>query len=142
MTAARRAAAAILLAGTLGLGSCSRPPKPPPPGPNGSFLPLRTGHWAGIMGTWRIDFFVDRVLPDRVAIHLVGGSIDPNAHNTPGNPVSFTDRPTTCPIDTGGLSFDCLRYKGMHVDNGFLCGTYILYGESRHICFEPIASRA
>lgn len=135
----RRIAAGAFLAAALTTWSCTPQETPPPPEPNGSSLPLRTGHWAGIMGTWRIDFFVDRVLSDRVAIHLVGGSIDPNAHNTPGNPVSFTDRPTTCRIDADGVSFDCLRYKGMHIDNGFLCGTYILNGHVRPLCFQPIA---
>ena len=49
--------------------------------------------------------------------------------------MTFTDRPTTCKINPDNISFDCLRYKGMHIDNGFLCGIYGLYGQVYHPCF-------
>jgi hypothetical protein len=135
---AQKAATGLILAAALVLGSCGSPPKPAPPRPNGSLQPLRAGYWAGPMGENRIDFHIDKVLADKVAIHISGGSLDPNARNKPGQPVTFGDRPTTCQINRDGTSFDCLRYKSMHVDNGFLCGVYGLYGQVFHPCFAPM----
>lgn len=140
MSAPTVTAAGVTLALALAIAACA--PKPPPPAPapqpNGSREALRTGHWAGRIQSTLINFYIDGVLPDRVAISLNGGVITPGARNTPGNPVSFTDRPTTCRRRPDGVSFDCLRYKDMHIDNGFLCGTYVLYGEVFRPCFAPV----
>jgi hypothetical protein len=135
---ARRTAAGLLvLAAALMTGSCAPHPKAAYQ-PNGTVMPLRTGYWAGPMGTNRVDFHVERVMADRVAIRISGSKLDPNAHNQPGDPVTFSDRPTTCKINAGNTSFDCLRYKDMHIDNGFLCGTYGLYGQVYNPCFAPM----
>jgi hypothetical protein len=133
-------ATAAWVALALALSGCGLKPVPPEPArqPNGSREMLRTGHWAGTIQSTLINFYINRVMGDRVAIQLNGGIITPGAHNTPGNPVSFTDRPTTCRRRPDGVTFDCLRYKDMHIDNGFLCGTYVLYGEVFHPCFAPV----
>jgi len=134
---ARRAGAALVLAAALMTGSCAPHPKAVYQ-PNGTIMPLRAGYWAGPMGTNRIDFHVERVMADRVAIRISGSKLDPNARNQPGDPVTFSDRPTTCRINADNTSFDCLRYKDMHIDNGFLCGNYALYGQTYNPCFAPM----
>ncbi len=113
----RNPMAAFLLAA--GLAACSHGP-------------------ARTLQTMRIDFHIDRISNRRGASRLSGGSLDPNARNRPGSPVTFTDRPTTCKRNPDGVSFDCLRYKDMHIDNGFLCGTYILYDQVFRPCFAPV----
>lgn len=137
---ARRAAAGLALIAALTTGSCGPNPKPAFQ-PNGTIMPLRAGYWAGPMGGNRVDFHVERVMADRVAIRISGAKLDPNARNEPGNPVTFSDRPTTCRINRDNTSFDCLRYKDMHIDNGFLCGSYGLYGQVYHPCFAPMDRR-
>lgn len=115
-----------------------KPGIPPVPQPNGSRLALAPGHWTGTMGETYVNFNIDRVTPTGVAININGGLSSPYARNTPGHPVTFTDRPTTCKINPDGRSFDCLRYKDMHIDNGLLCGVYILRSEVYHPCFVPL----
>lgn len=134
---ARRAAAGLILAAALATVSCTPHPRAVNQ-PNGTVMPLHAGYWAGPMGDHRIDFHVEQVMADRVAIRISGSKLDPNAHNLPGDPVTFSDRPTTCRIGPDNISFDCLRYKDMHIDNGFLCGTYGLYGQVYHPCFAPM----
>jgi len=135
-----RTVAGLLLLACLMLCACGagRRPYVPPPEPNGSRIALTAGHWTGTMGETYVNFNIDRVTDTRVAININGGLSSPTAHNMPGNPVTFTDRPTTCKRSRDGLSFDCLRYKDMHIDNGFLCGTYRLYGSVYHPCFAPV----
>jgi len=140
MSTETRMAAGFLLALGLLICSCNREPNLPvaPPQPNGGRLPLKAGHWAGTMQSNLVNFYIDSIASDHVAIHLNGGSISPTAKNTPGNPVSFSDRPTTCKRNADGVSFDCLRYKDMHIDNGFLCGVYQLYGQVFYPCFASV----
>jgi hypothetical protein len=134
---ARWAAAGLALVAAMMTASCAPHPKAAWQ-PNGTVMPLRAGYWAGPMGASRVDFHVEQVMAVRVAIRISGSKLDPNARNQPGDPVTFSDRPTTCRINADNTSFDCLRYKDMHIDNGYLCGTYGLYGQVYQPCFVPM----
>jgi hypothetical protein len=105
--------------------------------PNGSREPLQTGHWRGVVQSTLVDFYVDRLSAKDVAIHVNGGLINTTVKDSPEHPVAFVDHPTTCKRNPDGRSFDCARYKDMHIDNGFLCGTYRLPGETLRPCFAP-----
>jgi hypothetical protein len=127
------AATALLAASCAPADNAGRNPQP-----NGSREVLRTGHWRGAVQSTRVDFYVDRIAPGDVAIHVNGGLISTTLKDSPEHPIAFTDRPTTCKRKPDGRSFDCLRYKDMHVDNGFLCGVYQLYGQTLRPCFAPV----
>jgi hypothetical protein len=133
-----RAILAALAVLALMLGSCApeNSPSGPPRMPNGSRETLRPGYWRGLVKTTLVNFYIDRVSGDGVAVHINGGVLSPQK-DSPQHPVSFTDRPKTCQRSVDGLSFDCLRYRSMHIDNGFLCGYYTLAKEIFPICFQP-----
>jgi hypothetical protein len=101
---------------------------------------LHAGYWRGLVKTTLVNFYIDRVAGDNIAVHINGGVLSP-LKDSPANPVSFTDRPKTCRRSVDGLSFDCFRYRNMHIDNGFLCGYYTLGKEILQICFPPAGPR-
>lgn len=125
------------------LASCApqQPAVAPPRQPNGSREALRPGYWQGMVKTTLVNFYIDRLTADGVAVHINGGVLSPQ-RDSPSHPVSFTDRPKTCQRSIDGLSFDCLRYRSMHVDNGFLCGYYTLEKDIFPICFAPVVAAA
>ena len=130
--------ASLFAATALLLGACAPESTPPARAPNGSRLVLQSGHWRGPVQQTMVDFRIDGVAVDKVAIRVSGWLLDPTIKNSPEHPTTFADRPTTCKRNPDGRSFDCLRYQDMHVDNGFLCGVYTLRDASSRICFPPI----
>ena len=131
----------FLLAAALLVVSCAPPPpEKPPAAPLGIREPLRPGYWQGAVGETMVDFHIDRVSPQQVSIHISGNMIRPypKEMEKQGYQSYFYDRPTTCAVRADGHSFDCTRYKDMHIDNNFLCGNYSLYNQTYHPCLSPM----
>ena len=62
----------------------------------------------------------------------------PKAQQPPGYQPYFYDRPKICSKRPDGRSFDCPHYADMHIDNGLLCGSYVLESQVFHPCFQPV----
>ncbi|HZK90123.1 MAG TPA: hypothetical protein VFC56_08265 [Stellaceae bacterium] len=135
-------AALIALAATLLVSSCSPEPARYPAArrPLGVREALHPGHWRGPVNMTEVDFFIDRVLPAAVAVH-VSGTVQRQGNRsleTSSLQNYFYDRPRTCKRIAGGTSFDCTRYTDMHIDNGLLCGVYQAPDQVVRPCFEPV----
>jgi hypothetical protein len=130
----------VALAAALLAVSCAPPPNPKPPsGPIGIRQPLRPGYWQGTVGETLVDFRIDQVLPKQVFIRISGNLLRayPKEMEKLGYQSYFYDRPTTCRINVDGYSFECRRYRDMHIDNNFLCGNYTLANQTYHPCLAP-----
>jgi len=127
------------VAGALLVASCVPPEQVRPAGPQGIRQTLRPGFWQGEMGGTLIDFHIDQVTPGQVYVHISGTVIQPPTaqQQKQGYQSYFYDRPKICPKRLDGYAFDCPHYADMHLDNGFLCGTYTLERLVYHPCFAP-----
>jgi hypothetical protein len=120
------------------LGACvPQPEEPAPAVPLGIRQPLHAGSWEGPMGGTMIDFHIDQVSPTQVAIRVSGAVIHP-PRGVESVQTYFYDRPKTCSRRPDGRTFDCPRYADMHIDNGLLCGSYVLEGQTYRPCFQPV----
>lgn len=100
---------------------------------------LHPGHWRGPVNMTEVDFYIDRVLPGAVAIHVSGTVLRQANRSLASSGVDnyFYDRPRSCKLTADGRTFDCTRYTDMHIDNGLLCGIYAAPGQVFRPCFEP-----
>ena len=100
---------------------------------------MRPGYWQGTVGETLVDFHIDQVSPKQVFIRISGNMLRPYPREMEklGYQSYFYDRPTTCQITADGYSFECRRYKDMHIDNNFLCGSYTLSNQTYHPCLAP-----
>jgi hypothetical protein len=135
-------AAGLLIVAALLVSACSPDPTHYPIArqPLGVREALHPGHWRGPVNMTEVDFYIDRVLPATVAIH-VSGTVLRQANRsleTSGVQNYFYDRPRTCKRTVDGKSFDCTRYTDMHIDNGLLCGVYEAPEQVLRPCFEPV----
>jgi hypothetical protein len=89
------------------------------------------------MGGTMIDFRVDRVSPAEVDVRISGSVINPSPQ-LPVMQTYFYDRPKVCKRRPDGRTFDCPRYTDMHIDNGLLCGSYVLDSQAFRPCFRPV----
>jgi hypothetical protein len=138
----RRRTRPILVAAALLVVACTPEPEAVgPPAPNGSREPLHAGFWQGEMGGTLVDFHVDQVSPRDVDVHISGVVIQqlPKALQPPGYQPYFYDRPKICSRRADGRTFDCPHYADMHIDNGLLCGAYVMESQVFHPCFKPVA---
>jgi hypothetical protein len=130
-----------VIAATALLVSCNQPPPEPAHVlvPLGTREPLHAGYWQGPMGGTLIDFHVDQVTPTEVHIHVSGNVINPppKASQPPGYQPYFYDRPKICTRRPDGRTFDCPHYADLHIDNGLLCGSYVLESQVFHPCLQP-----
>jgi len=110
------------------------------PAPQGTRQPLHTGYWQGAMGGTMVDFHVDQVSATQVYVHISGNVLQPppKALQPPGYQSYFYDRPKICPKRPDGRTFDCPHYADMHIDNGLLCGSYVLESQVFRPCFQPV----
>ena len=124
------------------VSSCSPEPARYPAGrrPLGVREALRPGHWRGPVNMTEVDFYIDRVLPGTVAIHVSGTVLRQANRSLAASGVDnyFYDRPRSCKRAADGRTFDCTRYTDMHIDNGLLCGVYEAPGQVFRPCFEPV----
>jgi len=131
-----------LVLALLSLAACAEPAAPParPLGPTGAREALHAGYWQGAMGGTMVDFRVDRVLPGEVDVRISGNVINPppKALQPPGYQSYFYDRPKVCTRRPDGRTFDCPHYADMHIDNGLLCGSYVLDSRVFQPCFQPV----
>ena len=101
--------------------------------------PLRQGHWRGPVNMTEVDFYVDRVSPTTVSIHVSGTVLHQANRSYASSDAQnyFYDRPRTCKRIAAGRAFDCTRYTDMHIDNGLLCGVYEAPDQVYRLCLDP-----
>jgi hypothetical protein len=127
----------FLAAVALLLGACApQPEEARPAAPLGTRQPLHTGFWHGAMGGTMIDFHIDQVSSAQVSVHISGQVMQP-ARGLESTQTYFYDRPKTCSRRPDGRTFDCPHYADMHIDNGLLCGSYVLESQVYRPCFQP-----